>query len=89
MESAAMDMRPPSKTFRLSTKPSFFFPSICAGASRQFSKITSPVALARRPSLFSFLPQRQPGVPFSMMKAEIPCCAAARSVTAMATQTSA
>ena len=56
-----MEMRPPSRTLRLSTKPSFSLPSSCFGARRQFSKITSPVALARRPSLFSFLPQRKPG----------------------------
>ncbi len=56
-----MEMRPPSRTFRLSTKPSFSLPSSCVGGRRQFSKITSPVALARRPSLFSFLPQAEAG----------------------------
>jgi hypothetical protein len=50
---------------------------------------SSPVALARMPSLFSFLPTRNPGVSFSMIKAEIPCCEADRSVTNIATQTSA
>ena len=38
----------------------------------QSVKITSLVSLARRPSLFSFLPGLNPGVPFSMMNAEIP-----------------
>ena len=41
------------------------------------------------PSLFSFFPTLKPGVPFSRINAEIPCEDAARSVTAMATQTSA
>ena len=84
-----MEMRPPSSTLRLSTKPAPWLPNSWPSERRQFSKITSPVALARSPSLFSFLPRRNPGVSLSTMKAEMPCWAAARSVTAMATQTSA
>jgi hypothetical protein len=40
--------------------------------TRQFSKITSLVSLARMPSLSSFLPARKPGVPRSTMNAEMP-----------------
>ena len=89
MLSAAIEIRPPSRIFRLSTKPSPRLPRSCDCRQTAIVKITSPVALARSPSLFSFLPARNPGVPFSMMNAEMPCCAPPRSVTAMATQTSA
>ncbi len=41
------------------------------------------------PQLVFFLPDAKSGVPFSRMNAEIPCDDAARSVTAIATQTSA
>src|SRR5271165_584435 len=86
-ESAAMEIRPPSKVRRLSTKPSPSLPSNCDCGRRQLLNRTSPVALARMPSLFSFLPTLNPGTPVSRINAEIPCCEAVRSVTAMATQT--
>src|SRR5260370_15641745 len=88
-ESAAMEMRPPSSTRRLSTKPSPGLPSSWVSGTRQSENRTSPVALARMPSLFSFLPTVNPGTPVSSIKADMPCCEAARSVTAMATHTSA
>ena len=55
----------------------------------QSVKMTSEVSLARIPSLFSFFPGRKPGIPFSRMKALIPCEPLDLSVTAMATQVSA
>ena len=54
---------------------------------RQFSNSTSLVSLARMPSLSSFLPGVMPGVPCSMMKAEMPLGPAFLSVTAIATIT--
>jgi hypothetical protein len=71
--SAAMEMRPPSSTRMASTKPSPSLPSRFSAGISQSSKISSLVSLARRPSLFSFLPGRKPGVPFSTTKAERPC----------------
>jgi hypothetical protein len=55
----------------------------------QSLKMTSEVSLARIPSLLSLLPGRKPGVPFGTMNADIPCEPFDRSVTAMATHTSA
>ena len=58
-------------------------------AARQSVKITSPVALARMPSLFSFLPSAETRrVLFDDERGDA-VLRAARSVTAMATQTSA
>src|SRR5271170_3667348 len=84
-----MEIRPPSRIRRLSTKPSPNLPRSCDSGNRQLLNKTSPVALARIPRLFSFLPVVYPGTPSSRMNAAMPCCEAARSVTAMATQTSA
>jgi hypothetical protein len=84
-----METRPPSSTFMLSIKPAPAVPNSWALSRRQFSKTTSPVALARNPSFSSFLPTLNPSVAFSTMNAEIPRFPAAASVTAMATQTSA
>ncbi len=70
-------------------KPLPSSPSRFSAGTRQSLNTTSEVSLARMPSLFSFFPGRNPGVPFSMMNAEIPCEFLERSVTAMATHTSA
>src|SRR5580704_5712610 len=88
-DSAAMDMRPPSRMRRLSMNPSPSLPQSWEFGRRQLVQITSPVGEQRIPSLFSFLPVRKPGVPFSMMNAEIPWEEPARSVTAITTSTSA
>ena len=70
---AAIEMRPPSSTRMASMKPSPSLPSRFSAGITQSSKIISAVSLARRPSLFSFLPGRNPFVPFSTMNAESPC----------------
>ena len=70
-------------------KPSPSGPSRFSAGTRQSVKITSDVSLARMPSLFSFLPGSNPGIPFSRMNALIPCESLDLSVTAIATQTSA
>src|SRR5699024_12203616 len=49
---------------------------------RQFSKINSVVGDERMPSFFSFLPNENPSVPFSTIKALIPRCLASVSVFA-------
>src|SRR6266436_948115 len=87
--SAAMEMRPPSRMRSASTKPSPFLPHSCEAGTRQSVRIILLVGEQRIPSLFSFLPGRKPGVPFSTKNAEIPCDDAARSVTAITTHTSA
>ena len=56
-----MPMRPASSTCSALTKPCPSTPSSCASGTRQFSKMTSLVSLARMPSLSSFLPARKPG----------------------------
>ena len=66
-------MRPPSRICRLLMKPWPSSPSRFSAGTRQSVKTTSDVSLARMPILFSFFPGRNPGVPFSMMKAEMPC----------------
>ena len=81
-------MRPASSTCIVFTKPWPSAPSSWSAGIRQFSNSTSLVSLARMPSLSSFLPAVMPGVPFSMMNAEMPLVPAARSVTAIATSTS-
>ena len=67
-------------------EPLPFLAQEVVGGTRQPSKSTSLVSLARMPSLSSFLPAVMPGVPRSMMNAEMPFGPAARSVTAIATQ---
>ena len=56
---------------------------------RHCSKRTSVVSLARIPSLSSLRPARNPGVPRSTTKAEMPLAPRVRSVTAITTITSA
>src|SRR5689334_6670686 len=87
--SAAIEILPPSRTRSASTNPSPCLPHSCEAATRQSVRIISLVGEQRIPSLFSFLPGRKPGVLFSTRNAEIPCEDAARSVTAITTQTSA
>ena len=53
--------------------------------TRQFSKMTSLVSLARIPNLSSFLPARNPSVPRSTMNAVMPRLPFDRLVTAIAT----
>src|SRR6516164_2820942 len=67
--SAAMEMRPPSRTFKACLNPSPVSPSLAESGIRQLSKIISAVSLARIPSLFSFFPPRNPGVFLSTTKA--------------------
>src|SRR5260221_684654 len=71
--SAAIEIRPPSRIFRLPINPSPSAPSMFSSGTRQSLKITSEVSLARIPSLFSFLPGLKPGVPFSRINALMPC----------------
>ena len=59
-ESAAIEMRPPSSTRMASMNPSPSLPSRFSAGTKQSSKISSAVSLARRPSLFSFFPGRNP-----------------------------
>ena len=80
-----MPMRPASSTCIALTKPWPSSPSSWSAGTRQSVNTTSLVSLARMPSLFSFLPGRMPGVPRSMMNAEMPRLPRARSVTAIAT----
>src|ERR1700693_340308 len=87
--SAAIEIRPPSRTRSASTNPSPCLPHSCDDGTRQSVRIISLVGEQRMPSLFSFLPERNPAVPFSTRNAEIPCEDAARSVTAITTHTSA
>src|ERR1035438_7963516 len=61
--SAAMEMRPPSSTRMASMNPSPSLPSRFSAGTSQSSKISSEVSLARRPSLFSFLPGANSFVP--------------------------
>ena len=56
-------MRPASSTCSVLMKPCPSSPSNASAGTRQFSKITSLVSLARIPSLFSLRPARIPGVP--------------------------
>ena len=58
---AAIEMRPPSRIFRLLMKPSPSGPRRFSAGTRQSEKITSEVSLARMPSLFSFLPGLESG----------------------------
>ncbi len=82
-----MPMRPASSTCSVLMKPCPSSPSSWSAGTRQSSKMTSLVSLARIPSLFSFLPAVIPGVPCSTTNAEMPRCPLARSVTAMTTIT--
>src|SRR5262252_6492130 len=76
-----MPIRPASSTCSALTKPWPSPPSMCDAGTRQSSKTTSLVSLARIPSLSSFLPAFIPGVPRSMMKAAIPYCHRDEDVT--------
>src|ERR1700693_2701257 len=64
-----MEILPPSSTLRDCLKPSPILPSRQLSGMRQLSKIISAVSLARIPSLFSFLPPVNPGVPLGTTKA--------------------
>ncbi len=81
-------MRPASSTCSALMNPCPSAPSSWLAGTRQFSKITSLVSLARIPSLSSFLPARNPGVPRSTMNAEMPRLPFARVVTAITTMRS-
>jgi hypothetical protein len=83
-----MPIRPASSTCSALMKPCPSWPSTCEGGTRQFSKITSLVSLARMPSLSSFLPARNPAVPRSTMKAVMPRLPLDLFVTAMTTMRS-
>ncbi len=69
--SAAIEMRPPSRICRAWMKPSPSLPSSRSSETKQFSITTSAVSEARMPSLFSFLPGRNPSIPLSSTKAEM------------------
>ncbi len=84
-----MEIRPPSRIWRLWIKPLPSGAMRLSAGTRQSAKTTSEVSLARMPSLFSLLPGQKPAVPFSTIRAEIPCGPFEASVTAMATHTSA
>ncbi len=87
---AAMESRPPSRICRHWMRPLPSAPIRFSDGTRQPSKTTSEVSLALIPSVFSLRPGRKPGMPFSRMKADIPCGPPFdRRVTAMATHTSA
>ena len=82
-----MPIRPASSTCIALMKPCPSSPSRWSSGTRQSWKTTSLVSLARRPSLFSFLPADMPGVPRGTMNAEMPRLPFVRSVTAIATIT--
>ena len=88
--SAAIEMRPPSSTCSVLTKPLPFFAQQIfvrneAIAENHFGRVARAHA-----QLVFFLCRREiPEFPFSTMNAEIPFAPLALSVTAMATQTSA
>ena len=87
---AAIEIRPPSSTRIASLKPSPSLPMRFSAGIAQSSNNNSAVSLARRPSLFSFLPDRNPGVPFSTTKPEMPPRVPfSRSVTARTSEQSA
>src|SRR5262252_5168886 len=86
-DSAAIEMRPPSKIFIELYQPSPSPPTRLSAATRQSSITSVQVSEARIPSLFSFLPTRMPGLESSTRNDEIPRRFAARSVTAMRTAT--
>ena len=67
-----MPMRPPSRVFMACLKPTPSSPRRFSSGTATSSRISSEVSLARMPSLFSCLPARKPGVPFSTMKALMP-----------------
>jgi len=83
-----MEMRPPVQTFKLSTSLPRGGPEL---RRRETAVVEDHLAgrAGRSPSLFSFLPARNPGVPFSITNAEMPCCASPRSVPPWRRQTSA
>jgi hypothetical protein len=78
MDSAAMEMRPPSRMRRLSTKPSPRFAEQLRRGRRQFGEDHFAGGAGAHAELVFLLAGRKPGMPFSRMKAEMPCCAAAR-----------
>ncbi len=67
-------MRPPSRVFIATLKPLPSSPSRFSFGTRQFSNTSSMVGDERIPIFFSFLPNENPGVPFSTMKAVMPWC---------------
>src|SRR5688572_500703 len=67
--SEAIEILPPSNTFKDCLNPSPTSPKRFASGIRQLSNIISAVSLARIPNLFSFLPPLKPGVPLSTTKA--------------------
>jgi len=72
-ETAAMPTRPTSLiVLRAIVMPSPSFPSRFSRATRQSRKINSPVSAPRSPSLCSWRPALNPGVPFSTTNALIP-----------------
>jgi SpoVK/Ycf46/Vps4 family AAA+-type ATPase len=87
-ESAAIDILPPSRTFIACLNPSPTAPSRCASEMLQLSNIISAVSDARMPSLFSFLPAKNPGVPLSTIKAVIPLLSSSFPVRVKTTATS-
>src|ERR1700738_3594897 len=64
-----MEILPPSNTFIACLNPAPSSPSLFASGTLQLSKIISAVSLARIPSLFSFFPPLNPGVPLSTTNA--------------------
>src|SRR6266542_2486532 len=66
--SDAIEILPPSKTYKACLKPSPALPKRLASGITQCSKIISAVSLERMPSLFSFFPPQKPGVPRSTTK---------------------
>jgi len=87
--SAAIEMRPPSSVFRLSTKPSPRLPRSCEPGSRNFQKITSPGRAGTEAELVFFFAGAEPAR--ALLDDERGQYRAARRrdrLTAMATQTS-
>ena len=77
---AAIPMRPPSSAPMAILKPMPSPASRFPTGTRQSSKTNSAVSEARRPSLSSTRGTPNPGVPFSIRRAEMPWCPVVRSV---------
>ena len=87
--SAAMEMRPPSRIRRLSTKPSPGLPSNCDSGKAAIGEDDFARGAGAHAELIFLFADAKSRRSFSRMNADMPCCEACLSVTHMATQTSA
>ena len=88
IESAPIEILPPSRIFMDWINPSPIFPRILFLWTRQLSKMTSAVSEALIPNLSSFFPPLKPGVPRSTANAVMPCESSNSPVLAITTMMS-